>query len=332
MQEQTDAPKPVQGQLMKREEAGAMRARDEAPNVKPIGMIDETAVDYRRGFEGIAISPFSKEAIEVLRRPIDPDDVEIKPDGVCYMPGVFYRSRLNEAFGPGAWAIAPRGPARRVPKNGGELVIFHGVLIIHGRFVSEKVGGCMYHPNNFGMNYTDAYEGAITEALSRCCKEIVPAVEVLWKKGWREEWTKKYCETYENRKTGKTEWRRKDSLRISCLTPDAIPTMEEGPSVSGAGNAPSVAPGESQRPEKTSPPAPASPQTAPADKPATDATLDALEKLAFEELKWPHDYAGRWLFTNFGTRNPGDLTEAKAVEAIEKIRAHGPIPAAPPKA
>ena len=318
--------KPVEGQLVKREEAGAF-ARTDQPTVKPIGMIAEETIDYQRGYGGIAVAPFPKEAIEVLRRPFDPDLVEIKPDGICYMPGVFYRSVLNEAFGPGAWAIAPRGPARRVPKGGGELVIFHGVLIILGRFVSEKIGGCMYFPSNRGMTYADAYEGAITECLSRCCKEIVPSVEVLWRKGWREEWTAKYAEQYFDQREGKNQWRRKDSLRKSCLSPDAIPTTEEGLSVSGVDSAPSVAPGESPPPAADR--VPESTPTAPAvDGPATDSTLDRLEKLAFEELKWPHDYAGRWLFTTFGTRNPGDLTEAKAVEAIEKIRAHGPIPAA----
>jgi len=336
MQTETEKTKPVEGQLVKREEVGAF-AKSE-PTVKPIGMAAEELVEYRRGFEGIAVQPFSKEAIEVLRRPIDPDDVEIKPDGVCYMPGVFYRSRLNEAFGPGAWAIAPRGPARRVPKSGGELIFFHGVLIVLGRFVSEKIGACMYFPSNRGMNYGDAYEGAITECLSRCVKDICPAVEVLWKKGWREEWTKTYAETYYDKREDKTLWRRKDSLRKSVLSPDAIPTMEEGPSVHGAGNAPSVARGPSSSTEPTGsspPPAPESRPTEPAAKPptdyysgpATDSTLDKLEALVMKNLAWPPDYAGRWLFTNYQTRNPADLTEAKALDAIEKAKAHGPIPA-----
>jgi hypothetical protein len=41
--------------------------------------------------------------------PINKDDVEIKPDGIIYLPEIKYRRILNRAFGPGAWGLAPRG-------------------------------------------------------------------------------------------------------------------------------------------------------------------------------------------------------------------------------
>lgn len=41
--------------------------------------------------------------------PISPEDVEIKPDGVLYLPEIKYRRVLNKAFGPGGWGLAPRG-------------------------------------------------------------------------------------------------------------------------------------------------------------------------------------------------------------------------------
>lgn len=315
---------PEQGQIVKRETGAQLteRAKDEAPTVAPM-VADQEA--YVRGFDGMATSPFAAPAIAILREPIDPNDVEIKPDGICYLPGMFYRQRLNRAFGPGAWALPPRGAARRMPKSGGELVVFHGALFVLGRFVSERMGECMYYPSNGGMTYADAYEGAVTNCLARCCKDIMPGVEVLWDKGWRDEWTRKYCETYEG-KNGKTEWRRKSSLRTSKMSPSATPPTN-APFAGAAATAPNAANGASSS-APSAPPAPEStPKVSDAEPLASDAQLDALEKLAFDELRFTHDYAGRWLFTTFGTRDPSKLTAKQAEDGLAKLREHGPLKA-----
>ncbi len=300
-----------QGQIVRRDKSQAEIDAVSQPTAAPLTAPLEGA--YQTGFDGMARSPFAEPAIAILRESINPDDVEIKPDGIVYLPGVHYRSRLNRAFGPGAWAMPPRGPARRMPKSGGELVIFHGALYILGRFVSERFGQCMYYPNNAGMTYADAYEGAITDCLSRCCKDIMPGVEVLWEKGWRDEWQRKYAEKGEDGK-----WRRKSSLRTSKLSQSATPpTPTASPGVGAAATATIVAGG----PSPSAPSAPSvkeSASTANADdgEVADDGLLDALEKMAFEDLKWPHDFAGRWLFTEFGTRNPASLTKAQARKAL----------------
>ncbi len=281
------------------------------PTVAPIA---EDRSAYIAGFDGMAVAPFAAAEIAVLREPIDPNDVEIKPDGIVYMPGVFYRSRLSRAFGPGAWAIVPRGPARRMPKSGGELVVFHGALFIKGRFVAERVGHCMYYPNNAGMTYADAYEGSITDCLSRCCKDIVESVACLWEKGWRDEWQRKYCEKGEDNK-----WRRKNSGRTSKLSPNATPPIP-APGVGVAAPAPSVVSG----PSPSAPSVPSVPASTPKvvdAEPASEAQLDALEKLAFDELKITHDFAGRWLFTTYGTRDPSKLTVAQATDALGRLKA-----------
>lgn len=312
---------PQQGQIVRRDKTQAEidAVQSAQPTAAPLTAPAEDT--YRIGFEGMATEPFPQSAITILREPIDPDDVEIKPDGIVYLPGVFYRSRLSRAFGPGAWSMPPRGPARRMPKSGGELVIFHGALYILGRFVSERYGQCMYYPSNAGMTYADAYEGAITDCLSRCCKDIIEAIAPLWEKGWRDEWQRKYAETYQNERTGKTEWRRKSSLRTSKLSPSA--TQPTPTASRGAGTAATVsiaAGGPSQSPP-SAPSANASESTASGDdgEVADDALLDRLEKIAFEECKLPHDFAGRWLFTEFGTRNPASLTKAQALRAIAML-------------
>jgi hypothetical protein len=66
-------------------------------------------VDWARSFHGLSMEAFPKEAAEILMAPIPVDDIEVKPDGIIYLPEIKYRRILNKAFGPGAWGLAPRG-------------------------------------------------------------------------------------------------------------------------------------------------------------------------------------------------------------------------------
>lgn len=74
-------------------------------------ILDEGArqVDWTRSFHGLSDKAFSKEAADILLAPIESDDIEVKPDGILYLPEIKYRRILNRAFGPGAWGLAPRG-------------------------------------------------------------------------------------------------------------------------------------------------------------------------------------------------------------------------------
>ena len=66
-------------------------------------------MNWTKSFHGLSTQPFSKEAAEVLLQPIPSEDIEVKPDGILYLPEIKYRRILNKAFGPGAWGMAPRG-------------------------------------------------------------------------------------------------------------------------------------------------------------------------------------------------------------------------------
>lgn len=73
--------------------------------------LDEGArqVDWTRSFHGLSNEAFSPEAAKALLAPIEPDEIEVKPDGIIYLPEIKYRRILNKAFGPGGWGLAPRG-------------------------------------------------------------------------------------------------------------------------------------------------------------------------------------------------------------------------------
>lgn len=87
-------------------------------------------VDWTRSFHGISSEPFPKEVADVLLAPIDPDEVEIKPDGIVYLPEIKYRRILNKAFGPGGWGLVPRSESIVTPKT----VTREYALICNGRY------------------------------------------------------------------------------------------------------------------------------------------------------------------------------------------------------
>lgn len=100
---------------------------------QPKKQIDENSsqIDWTTSFHGLSDAPFSKEAASVLLKPLDPNDVEIKPDGIVYLPEIKYRRILNQAFGPGGWGLAPRGESTVTAK----AVTREYALLCHGRYV-----------------------------------------------------------------------------------------------------------------------------------------------------------------------------------------------------
>jgi len=102
-------------------------------NDQPV-ILDEGArqVDWTRSFHGLAADPFPKEAADILLAPLASDDIEVKPDGIVYLPEIKYRRILNKAFGPGGWGLAPRGETIVTAKS----VTREYALVVGGRFVN----------------------------------------------------------------------------------------------------------------------------------------------------------------------------------------------------
>ncbi|RSM01793.1 hypothetical protein CEP52_008356 [Fusarium oligoseptatum] len=129
-------------------------------------------VDWEKSWFGIGSKPVTAEQNKVLARPVNPDDVEVKPDGIVYLPEVKYRRRLNEAFGPMGWGMVNRGDV----VVGTNIVTREYALIVNGRFVSQAQG-----VNNYfsAEGLPAAIEGCKSNALMRCCKDLGIASE-LW--------------------------------------------------------------------------------------------------------------------------------------------------------
>ena len=142
---------------------------------------------------------------EILYAPVTEQDVEIRPDGLIYLPWMEYVTRLRNAFGI-QWAIIPQG----MPTSEGDYILWPFWLVIQGKIAGFAVGEQQYYANNPTMTYGDALEGAKSNALMRLCKGIGISLE-LWKPSFIRNWKGKYAETYEAevRGTKKTLWRKK---------------------------------------------------------------------------------------------------------------------------
>ncbi|KAJ5105525.1 hypothetical protein NUU61_002872 [Penicillium alfredii] len=190
-------------------------SRPTTDNISKSGLADkplelevspEEKIDWTRSFHGLSAAPFPKEAADILLAELDPAEVEIKPDGIVYLPEIKYRRILNRAFGPGAWGLVPRGESIVTPK----AVTREYALVCNGRLVSVARGEQDYFSPD---GIPTATEGCRSNALVRCCKDLGIASE-LWDPRWIRRFKAKYTrdvfvEHVVNKKKSKI-WVRKD--------------------------------------------------------------------------------------------------------------------------
>ncbi|KAL5508180.1 hypothetical protein ACEPAH_5799 [Sanghuangporus vaninii] len=170
----------------------------------------ETTRDWSTSYYGLSAQPFSKEAAEILQSPLNPTDIEIKPDGLIYLPEIKYRRILNKAFGPGGWGLAPRSETNVGPK----IVSREYALVCLGRLVAVSRGEQEYFDP---AGIATATEACKSNALMRCCKDLGIASE-LWDPRFIREFKAKYCvEVFAENVTTKKKkklWRRRDQPKF----------------------------------------------------------------------------------------------------------------------
>ncbi|HET7037181.1 MAG TPA: hypothetical protein VFI42_15960 [Thermomicrobiaceae bacterium] len=281
---------------------------------------------YAQGFEGAASAPFPPDAAKILGEAVKPEEVETKPNGIVYLPGVWYRRQLTRAFGAGAWALLPRGPARTM----GEIVVYHGALYILGRFVSEAFGEC---ETRFGMSYASSLEGARTDALTRCCKDLGMATE-LWDPEWRGAWQAKWCsKTWEEAKGNKKAGYVFKKLDKPNRAPDPVAGRNVGPTAAALDATAqklaaelketpsdaselglSVGQGEASAPETAG----AGGQAAVSPDTGEVASAGDVELLRTQvkKMRWAAPRARSWLNNLFGTSKAENLTKDQAASAL----------------
>ncbi|KAG6003144.1 hypothetical protein E4U21_002298 [Claviceps maximensis] len=170
-----------------------------------------TVSDWANSFHGISTKPVSEEQFKMLMAPIDFKDIEVKPDGVIYLPEIKYRRKLNETFGPMGWGLIPKGEA----VVGNAIVTREYALIADGRFVSQAQGENGYFSPE---QLPSAVEGCKSNALMRCCKDLGIASE-LWDPHYVRWFRKAHMEEvwveHATTKKKRTFWYRKGQVDVA---------------------------------------------------------------------------------------------------------------------
>ncbi|KAI9008773.1 mitochondrial genome maintenance MGM101-domain-containing protein [Phycomyces nitens] len=174
---------------------------------RPLDEFDDSeSRNWSTSFHGLSTQPFPPEISNVLMQAVNENDIEVKPDGMIYLPEIKYRRILNIAFGPGGWGLAPRGEHSISPRN----VSREYALVCHGRFVSQARGEQDYFDVS---GLPTASEGCKSNALMRCCKDLGIASE-LWDPAFIRKFKKKHCvevwAEHQVTKRKKKLWRKKD--------------------------------------------------------------------------------------------------------------------------
>lgn len=163
----------------------------------------------------------TKAQKEILYAPVNENDVEIRTDGLIYLPWMEYVTRLKEAFGM-SWSIIPKGDPRI--GQSGRSILWGFYLIVEGKLAGFAYGEQEYYPSNLKMNWSDACEAAKSNALMRLCKGLGMCLE-LWKPQFIKKWKSKFAETYEYK--GKKLWKRKDKPVEQAIEAEVVEGSNE---------------------------------------------------------------------------------------------------------
>jgi hypothetical protein len=155
--------------------------------------IDSVAKILDLAYQKASTLQLSPEESKALIAPFPDEAIRRGAGGnrdLLYIEHAYTRERLLEVFGPGQWALISR---RMWTQSVGdsERVYADCVLLIRGCYVGEAIGVMTYYPNNARLNYSDAAEGAQSEALRRITGKYLGIGLQVWKKDFCEAWKRR---------------------------------------------------------------------------------------------------------------------------------------------
>lgn len=160
-------------------------------------------------FAQASMLKLTSEESAILQEPVKDEEVNVRPDGLIYLPQVFVRDRLNKAIGIGQWVLV-----EEFAKQLDGTMMFKGSLYIRGCYVATAIGEMEYHQNNAKQSWASVYEGAKSDCLTRCSKDLGIGKE-CWMPTYSAAWVQNNaCKVWRsNAKQGKGEfqWRHKNS-------------------------------------------------------------------------------------------------------------------------
>ncbi len=190
-------------------------------------------VDFQKEIEKLLPSvgtvDLSTEEKEILFAPVDETLVEIRTDGMVYLPWMQYVTRLRNALGI-SWGLIPQG----FPKQKGEMILWPFWFFIRGVPVTFVIGEQLWDSNNKRMSWSEACEGARSNALMRACKAIGVTLE-LWDPAFIRQWISKFAiQVQDPKKPDKQIWIKREVGKGAMTVEKAIEVTTElfpGPEV-----------------------------------------------------------------------------------------------------
>jgi hypothetical protein len=161
-------------------------------------------------YKNASLLKITEEEQKMLLASFDEKSIEIRPDGLIYLPQTFWRLRLNQAFGIGQWCLIVKNQTKDPQAN---KLYVEGVLMVRGSYMSTAVGEAEYHESNQQQSWASVWESAKSDCITRCCKDLGIASEL-----WQPQFIRKWCadnaiRVFVKKKDGKVgvQWRKKDS-------------------------------------------------------------------------------------------------------------------------
>jgi hypothetical protein len=121
---------------------------------------------------------FERGISDILTRPLEDEEIFIRPDGLLYLPQTFYRKKLNESFGAGNWTLY-KEKVFQEPAEKATWVYYVGALYAFGQYIGQAGGQNLYYGVNQKTSKMDAVESAKSDCITRICKDLGIGSE-LW--------------------------------------------------------------------------------------------------------------------------------------------------------
>ncbi len=174
---------------------------------------NETKVDTTIAiYNGASTLKITEDEQVKLLASFDEAQIEIRPDGLIYLPQTFWRKRLNESFGIGQWCLVVKNSFKD-PDTSKDKLYVEGILMARGCYLATAVGEAELHSDNPLQSWASVFESAKSDCITRCCKDLSIASE-LWQPEYTRNWVAKNAVKVfiEKKGGGKgVSWRKKTS-------------------------------------------------------------------------------------------------------------------------
>lgn len=188
----------------------------------PAGAVEVRTLteDIQIGALGLVEIKLTEQEERVLARPVNIDDVRVKPSGQAYLSHPTYTRWFNEAFGRTGWCIVPLAKPARSDKG----ITCPFMLYIHGQPAAYAVGEQDYYESNREQSFGDALEATVASALRRCAKRLGIGLE-LWDKPWLDNYMAEHAVRVAVRSRGEVKdlWRRRTDRPLAGELGSATP-------------------------------------------------------------------------------------------------------------